>query len=133
MPPRTLPTLRSVIRYSEKKNRLSVAQEASQNSVSAALKINAPRKTRRAVTTRGSSVEGRAVGTAVPARSAVMVCSMANQAKAKHIGVTTLSQTHDAAATFRRQINGRDRSIRQIGPRPPFSGLLPGTGRLGLP
>ena len=77
MPIRTLPTLWSVIRYSEKKNRLSVAIETSQNSVRAVLKARAPRKTRRAVTTRGSSVDGTARGTAVPAMPAAMVWFMA--------------------------------------------------------
>ena len=89
MPPRTLPTLRSVIRYSEKKNRLSVAQDASQNSVRAALKINAPRKTRRAVTTRGSEVDGTAVRHGGAGDFGGDGLVHGNQAKAKHIGVTT--------------------------------------------
>ena len=102
MPIRTLPTLWSEIRYSEKKNRLSVAIETSQNSVRAVLKAKAPRKTRRPVTTRGSSVVGTAWGTSVPAMPAAMVWSMVVLGVERLDSVTTMCQTHDGASTFRR-------------------------------
>ena len=120
MPIRTLPTLWSEIRYSEKKNRLSVAIDTSQNSVRAVLKARAPRKTRRAVTTRGSSVDGTAWDTAVPAMPAAMVWSMVVRARKCNGNVSDARQRLNVSSKEKRKdaviSTGRARAA-PLGPR----------------